>query len=134
MKFGAMRAAFRVASILVVMSGSATAEKDIPPLPQWAQLCGSDFVSFAGRRWLLSSNAKDKTQIMDEWNIWTVQKRSIKSVRAFEYGDGLRAFVALDLGEHRLSNKGKPIDIVISGTGYARLIACFSQTGLEPRG
>ena len=127
-----MRAFLRVACVMagslsVLIVGPALAQKDIPPLPQWMQLCGPEFVSFVGRRWLLSSNARDKKEILGELNFWTVQKRSIKSVRAFAYGDGLRAFVALDLGMHRLSEDGRPIDIVISADGYRLLMECFGK-------
>ena len=107
--------------------GPVFAQKDTPQLPNWMQLCGSDFVSFVGRRWLLSSNAKDKTKLLDEVNFWTVQRRSILSVRAFQYGEGLRAFVAVDLGKHRLSKDGRPIDIVISGDGYRLLMTCLTK-------
>ena len=107
--------------------GPAFAQKDTPPLPKWMQLCGPDFVSFVGRRWLLTSNAKDKTKLLDEVNFWTVQRRSILSVRAFQYGEGLRAFVAVDLGKHRLSKDGNPIDIVISGDGYRLLMMCLAR-------
>ncbi len=107
--------------------GPVFAQKDTPPLPKWMQLCGPDFVSFVGRQWLLSSNAKDKSAMLDDLNFWTVQRRSILSVRAFQHGDGLRAFVAVDLGNHRLSKDGDPIDIVISGDGYRLLMTCLAR-------
>ena len=110
-----------------LVTGPVFAQKDTPPLPQWMQQCGSDFVSFVGRRWLLSSNARDKSGMLDGLNFWTVQRRSILSVRAFQYGDGLRAFVAVDLGNHRLSKDGDPIDIVISDDGYRLLITCLAR-------
>ena len=108
-------------------TGPVFAQKDTPPLPKWMQLCGPDFVSFVGRRWLLSSNAGDKSGTYDNLNFWTVQRRSILSVRAFQYGDELRAFVAVDLGNHRLSKDGSPINIVISGDGYRLLMTCLAQ-------
>ena len=98
-----------------------------PAVAQVMQQCGSDFVSFVGRRWLLSSNARDKGGMLDDLNFWTVQRRSILSVRAFQYGDGLRAFVAVDLGNHRLSKDGDPIDIVISDDGYRLLMTCLAR-------
>lgn len=110
----------------VLATGPVFAQEDTLPLPKWMQLCGPDFVSFVGRRWLLSSNAVDTSEMLDELNLWTVQKRSILSVRAFQYGDDLRAFVAVNLGSHRLSKDGNPIDIVISGDGYRLLMACIS--------
>ena len=110
-----------------LVTGPVFAQKDTPPLPKWMQLCGPDFISFVGRRWLLTSNARDKSGMLDDLNFWTVQRRSILSVRAFQYGDGLRAFVAVDLGNHRLSKDGDPIDIVISGDGYRLLITCLAR-------
>ena len=102
-------------------------QKDDPPMPKWMQLCGPDFISFVGRRWLPSSNAYNKSNDLDAVNFWTVQRRSILSVRAFQYGDDLRAFVAVDLGNHRLSKDGNPIDIVISGDGYRLLRTCLAR-------
>ena len=110
-----------------LVTGPVFAQKDTPPLPKWMQLCGPDFVSFVGRRWLLTSNARDKSGMLDGLNFWTVQRRSILSVRAFQYEDGLRAFVAVDLGNHRLSKDGNPIDIVISGDGYRHLMICLAR-------
>ena len=81
---------------------------------------------------LLSSNASDKSEMLDDLNFWTVQRRSILSVRAFQYGDGLRAFVAVDLGNHRLSKDGNPIDIVISGDGYRLLMICLASNETIP--
>ena len=110
-----------------LVTGPVFAQKDTPPLPKWMQLCGPDFVSFVGRRWLLTSNVRDKSGMLDDINFWTVQRHSILSVRAFQYADGLRAFVAVDLGNHRLSKDGDPIDIVISGDGYRLLMTCLAR-------
>lgn len=115
-------------SLLGLVNCSSANASSPPPLPQWMELCGPDFVSFVGRRWLLSSNAVDESGFLDELNFWTVQKRSILSVRAFQYGDELRAFVAVDLGNHRLSDAGKPVDIVISGEGYKQLMICLAKS------
>ncbi len=104
----------------------AVAQKGTLPLPKWMQLCGPDFVSFVGRRWLPSSNAVDKGELLDELNFWTVRRRSILSVRAFRFGNSLRAFVAVDLGKHRLSKDGNPVDIVISDDGYRLLMICLA--------
>ena len=125
MKYISAWLALAVFSTLV--TGPVFAQKDIPPLPKWMEQCGSDFVSFVGRRWLLSSNAGDKSEMLDDLNFWTVQRRSILSVRAFQYGGELRAFVAVDLGNHRLSKDGNPIDIVISGDGYRILMTCVTR-------
>ena len=112
---------------IALVTGPVFAQTDTPPLPKWMHLCGPDFVSFVGRRWLLSSNAHDKSELLDELNFWTVQRRSILSVRAFQHVDGIRAFVAVDLGNHRLSKDGAPIDIVISDDGYRILMACLAR-------
>lgn len=116
-------------AVLLFSLNPAAAQKEIPPLPKWMELCGPDFVSFVGRRWLLTSNAKDKENLLDAVNFWTVQKRSILSVRAFAYGNSLRAFVAVDLGKHRMSLDGNPIDIVISVDGYRLLMKCLASKG-----
>ena len=123
-----MRAALCVAFALSMLSSPAVAAdtQEIPTLPKWAQMCGPDFVSFVGRRWLLTSNAVDKSEMLDAVNIWTVQKRSILSVRAFDYGETICAFVAVDLGQHRLSKDGRPVDIVTSIGNYRLLLECFA--------
>ena len=128
MRIESLALACVVAGVIgALTTGPVFAQKDTPPLPKWMQLCGPDFVSFVGRRWLLSSNTADKSEILDELNFWTVQRRSILSVRAFQYGDKLRAFVAVDLGNHRLSKNGNPIDILISGDGYRLLMTCLAR-------
>ena len=34
-----------------LVTGPVFAQQDTPPLPEWMQLCGPDFVSLVGRRW-----------------------------------------------------------------------------------
>ena len=125
----------RATAVQVVLLAATIAFGQIGPTssPSFAQTsvsqqnCGPDFVTFVGRRWLLSSNAADKKALYDPANVWTVQKRSILSVRAFKRGEELRAFVALDLGKHRLSRDGNPIDVVITAKEHDLLVTCLSR-------
>ncbi len=117
--------AFTLLALATLPANQVRAQEELPPLPDWMNLCSNEFVSFVGRRWLPGSGAVDTGELLDELNFWTVQKRNIRSVRAFEHGGSLRAFVSVDLGMHRLANDGRQVAIVISYDGYRELMACL---------
>ena len=115
---------------LIVTGPVFCPEGDTPPLPQWLQLCGPDFVSFVGRRWLIIQQRPlmprkwdaRRSQLLDRSEAFHQICEGLSSTKT-----DLRAFVAVDLGNHRLSKDGNPIDIVISGDGYRHLMICLAR-------
>lgn len=121
----AARMAFCAGLACVLLAFPVEAQDNFPAETLGFNQCGSEFVTFGGRRWLPGSNAATQGESYDELNIFTVPRDRITLVRAFHYGDDLRAFVSLDLGDHRLAYEGRNVIIVVVFETYRALIACI---------